>query len=74
MNWHVQYRKGMADHVARFATPERAIEAACRLIAGGTQVFGIGTGPLEDSIATDRIARIYAIWAAERTTFGRRTN
>jgi hypothetical protein len=63
MPWHVQYRKDGSDHIARFPSPEAAIEAACRLIDEGCDVFGIGTGPLSDSIARDEIARIHAIWA-----------
>jgi len=52
-------------------TPESAIEAACHLIDEGSDVFGIGTGPLTDTIAGNEIARIYAIWAREKSPFGR---
>jgi hypothetical protein len=62
MTWHVQYRTEAAAHVERHPSPELAIEAACRLIDDGCDVYGIGTGPLTDSIARDEIARIYAIW------------
>ena len=45
------------------ASPEQAIEAACGLIDDGCDVYGIGTGPLTDSVGQVEIARIYAIWA-----------
>jgi hypothetical protein len=51
-------------------SPERAIEAACRLIDDGVDVYGIGTGDLSDSIAGDQIARIHAIWARSKLPFG----
>jgi len=70
VTWHIQYRKGAADHTVRHPTPEVAIEQACRLIDDGYDVYGIGTGPLTDSIAKDTIARIYAIWARARVPFG----
>jgi hypothetical protein len=63
MTWHVQYRQGTVDHVARHSSPEQAIEAACHLIDDGCDVYGIGTGPLTDSIARDQIARIHEFWA-----------
>ena len=50
MAWHVQYRKGTVDLIARHPSPELAIEAACRLIDDGCDVYGIGTGSLTDSI------------------------
>jgi hypothetical protein len=62
-DWHVQYKKNEAEHVEWFATPEEAIEAACGLIDEGCDVFGIGAGSLDDSIAKDQIARIYGLWA-----------
>ena len=62
MNWHVQYRQGGDSHVVRFESPEGAIEAACRLMDTGSDVFGIGTGPLTDSIGRDEIVRIHAMW------------
>ena len=74
MTWHVQYRKGGSDHIARAPTPEAAIERACHLIDEGSDVFGIGTGPLTDSIARNEIARIYAIWAREKLPFGQIAN
>jgi hypothetical protein len=61
--WHVQYRKNDAAHIGRFATPEQAIENACGLIDDGCDVYGIGAGSLDDSIAKDQVAKIYAIWA-----------
>ena len=66
MMWHVQYRKDATSHVARHQSPEQAIEAACRLIDDGCDVYGIGTGPLTDSIDREQIARIYAMWAREK--------
>jgi hypothetical protein len=62
MVWHVQYRVGATEQIARFPTPEKAIEAACCLIDEGDDVYGIGTGPLTDSIAREEISRIYAFW------------
>jgi hypothetical protein len=62
LTWHVQYRKDATDHVDRYPTPEKAIEAACGLLDDGYDVYGIGTGPLTDSIGKDVIARIYAMW------------
>jgi hypothetical protein len=35
------------------------------------EVFGIGTGPLTDSIGKEEIARIYAIFATPKYPFGR---
>jgi hypothetical protein len=67
MEWHVQYRKDAVDYIARRASPEEAIETACRLIDDGYDVYGIGTGPLTDSIARDQIARIYDLWARVKT-------
>ena len=74
MTWHVQYRKDGSDHIAMALTPETAIETACQLIDEGSDVFGIGTGPLTDTIAGNEIARIYAIWAREKSPFGRLSN
>jgi len=56
-------RPGGVAEVVRFPTPEGAIEAACRLIDDACDVFGIGTGPLTDSIDCKQISRIYAMWA-----------
>jgi hypothetical protein len=64
MEWHVQYRCEAGHCIVRHKTPERAIEAACRLMDAGCDVYGIGTGPLTDSIDRDQIARIYALWSA----------
>jgi hypothetical protein len=70
MSWHVQYRKDATDHIERYPSPERAIEAACRLIDDGCDVYGVGTGPLTDSIEKEQIARIYAMWARAKFPFG----
>ena len=69
MPWHVQYRKDGSDRIARLPSPEAAVEAACNLIDDGCDVFGIGTGPLTDSIERDQIARIYASWARVKIPF-----
>jgi hypothetical protein len=71
MTWHVQYRRESVDLVARFPSPEKAIEAACKLMDAAIDVFGIGTGPLTDSIGQDQIAKIYANWVIARGPFGR---
>jgi hypothetical protein len=63
MTWHVQYRSGATDHLVQHPTPEAAIEAACHLIDDGCDVYGIGTGPLTDSIGRIEIGRIHAFWA-----------
>jgi hypothetical protein len=73
--WHVQYRDGVTHHVSTHPTPEAAIEAACRLIDQGHEVYGIGTGNPTDTIGPPDIARIYATWKAvngPRSARGRR--
>lgn len=70
MTWHVQYRQGRTNHIVRLPTPAEAIEAACRLLDNGCDVYGIGTGPLTDSIKRDQIAGIYAQWVRARTPLG----
>ncbi len=65
-SWHVQYRSGSVDRIEHHQTPELAIAAACHLIDVGHDVFGIGTGPLTDSIDRRQIARIYQLWVEER--------
>jgi hypothetical protein len=65
--WHVLFVSSEGVFaVARFPTPELAIEQACRLLDEGRDVFGIGTGPLSDSIGPDRISRIYEMWKRTR--------
>jgi hypothetical protein len=71
MLWHAQYRKDAEDCLIRRLSPEEAIEAACSLIDDGCDVYGIGTGPLTDSIERDQIARIYDTWARAKHPFGR---
>jgi hypothetical protein len=61
MMWHVQYQRDGKAHIGWHLTPELAITAACRLIDAGCDVYGIGTGPLTDSIERDQIDRIYAV-------------
>ena len=72
MEWHVQYRVGAIEQVEMHATPERAIEAACKLIDLGVDVHGIGTGALSDSIAGAEIALIHAQWSRLRAPLGKR--
>ena len=36
----------------------------------GYDVYGIGTGPLTDSIDREQIARIYAMWVREKLPLG----
>jgi hypothetical protein len=74
MTWHVQYRVDAVDHIVRHPTPEKAIEAACCLMDDGCDVYGIGTGPLTDSIARDQIASIYAFWVRAKYPFGQAPN
>jgi hypothetical protein len=66
MKWHVHYRQGTTDHVVWHPSPEGAIDAACRLIDEGLDVFGIGTGDLADSIEKITIDRIYALWVGAK--------
>jgi hypothetical protein len=70
MTWHVQYRKYGTNRIGRHRTPELAIEAACHLIDDGYDVYGIGTGPLTDSVGKEQIARIYNMWARARYPLG----
>jgi hypothetical protein len=70
MTWHVQYRKGDVDHIGEHPSPELAIEAVCRLIDDGCDVYGVGTGPITDSVGRREIARIYAMWARIRVFGG----
>jgi hypothetical protein len=70
MTWHIQYRKDGTDHIERHPSPERAIEAACRLIDDGCDVYGVGTVSLTDSIERDQIDRIYAMWVRVKLPLG----
>ena len=70
MTWYVRYRQDTGDHTVWHPSPEAAIEATCRLIDDGPDVYGIGTGSLTDSIDKNQIARIYAIWARAKYPFG----
>jgi hypothetical protein len=72
MEWHVQYSSQGVEHVERYPTPEVAIEAACSLMDHGCNVYGIGTGPLADTIGRDEIARIFAMWSRTKYPFGDR--
>jgi hypothetical protein len=65
--WHVQYMTaGGSALVFHYTTPEAAIEAACRMVESGCDVFGIGTGPLADTIGRAEVLRIYAMWKLAR--------
>jgi hypothetical protein len=44
VEWHVQYRAAGIEHIVMHPSPELAIEAACRLMDEGDDVFAIGTG------------------------------
>ena len=72
MTWHLQYRNDTGDHIEKHPSPEQAIDAACHLLDAGFDVYGIGTGPLTDSIGRDEIAKIYAIWLRAKMPFGER--
>jgi hypothetical protein len=62
MEWTVQYTSDGANHLGRTETSEEAIELACRLLAGGADVFAIGLGEHPVSVGRDEIARIYRTW------------
>jgi hypothetical protein len=49
-------------HVVRHPTLEEAIEDTCKLIDGGYEVVGLGTGSLSNSITKDDIAKISDLW------------
>jgi hypothetical protein len=68
--WHVQYRRATIEGIDRHPGPEFAIEAACRLIDDGCDVYSVGTGPLTDSIGPEEIRRIHAAWVRAITPFG----
>jgi hypothetical protein len=63
MTWHVLYRDHAGDQIVRHPSPEETIKVACLLLDDGCEVYGIGTGPLSDSIGKDEIARIHDLWA-----------
>lgn len=66
MTWFVQYNKSGTDHLVRMLTPEQAIKTACELLDADCDVFGIGSGPLTNSIGKDQIALIYSMWVRAR--------
>jgi hypothetical protein len=70
MPWYVQYRRDAVEHIERYPSPETAIEAACTLIHGNNEVFGIGMGPFTDSIESGKIAEIYDLWVRSKYPFG----
>ncbi len=67
MSWHVQYRKEALDCVDRYDHPGRAIDAACALIDEGAEVYGLGEGPLTDTIDPPQIAKIYDLWVRTKS-------
>lgn len=66
--WHVQYRNGTIDRVEWFIDCELAIETACRLVDAGCDVYGLGSGSLNDSIPSDRSVRFAAAVADDYAT------
>ncbi len=62
MAWFVQCSQTGTDRLVRERTPEQAVKTACELLDDGCDIYGIGTGPLTDSIGKDQIALIYDIW------------
>jgi hypothetical protein len=63
MTWYVRFRFDGSGHIDRYPTREAAMEAACRLIKDKVDVYGLGTGPLANSLDKDQIAHIYELWA-----------
>lgn len=70
MTWLVQYRDATTDRLARYPSPEQAIEAACGLLDNGYDVYRISMDSLDYSIEKDQITRICAIRAKGRVPFG----
>ena len=70
MAWHIEYRKDAKDYIVWHASSALAIEAACCLIDEGYDVYGIGTGPLANSIGRVEIALICAVWARANSSLG----
>ena len=69
MSWHIQYWERGADCFVRYPSPESAIEAACLLMDKGCDVYGIGSGPVANSIEREQIGRIYEFWARGKYPF-----
>jgi hypothetical protein len=63
--WHVRCGPGH-EPIVGLQTQEQAIEAACWLMDGGFDVVGVGTGPTDDEVDRERMARVYAIWVRAR--------
>jgi transposase InsO family protein len=59
MTWHAQYRKDATDHIERHSSPSGRLKLPV-VIDNGHDVYGVGTGPLTDSVDRDQIARIRA--------------
>jgi hypothetical protein len=72
MEWFVQSRHDAVDHIEWHPDEEDAIEAACQLIDTGVDVFGLGSGPLTDSIGPEYIKRLYQLWARKKYPFSAR--
>ena len=73
MEWHIQYRDKAVEHVDRYPSSQRAIDAACRLIDAGCDVHGIGSGTLADSAGEETIAQLYQMWMRKKRPFGQDT-
>lgn len=65
MEWHVQYRQSGLDRCLLLKSYDQAIEAACRLLHDGRDVYAIGTA-LGDSVRKAEIVRLYAEWLQTR--------
>ena len=70
--WHIQYTNHLGDHLENYPARELAIEAACRHIDGGCDVYRIGNKFFNDSVGKDVIARIYELWLRPKMIFGGR--
>jgi hypothetical protein len=69
-SWHVQYRKAAANHVEWYPDSAQAVEAACRLLDEGCDVYAMGMELTDATIGRDEIARIHAFWARPKHPFG----
>ena len=70
--WRIQYTNDLGDHLENYQAPELAIEASCRHIDNGCDVYCIGMGSFDDSVGKDVIARIYDLWLRAKVPFSNR--
>jgi hypothetical protein len=70
MEWHVQHIRYGLDQLDWYLSPEQAVEAACRLIDDGHDVYALGAASLMESISRNEIARIYEMWVRDKRPFG----